>query len=209
MLPDIVRFPIVTKMSKVQPADLKVTLRVASVEDAEPISAIYAPIVRDTAISFETEPPSAGAMAERIEITQQRYPWLVALTDEQILGYAYASEHRQRAAYRWSVDVTAYVAESARGQGVGRSLYNGLILMLSAQGFRSAFAGIALPNDASIGLHEAVGFEALGVYKDVGYKLGTWRDVGWWRLALTDGQSPPSEPIPFAVFRKTQSRKSG
>lgn len=177
-------------------------LRLAEQRDAEAIADIYAPIVRDTAISFETEPPSAAAMAERIENTLQQRPWLVATDGDEVLGYAYASEHRQRAAYRWSVDVTAYIAESARRRGVGRRLYGALIPMLRAQGFHSAFAGIALPNDASVGLHEAVGFEALGVYRDVGFKLGAWRDVGWWSLRLADGAAQPSEPPSFREFRE-------
>jgi len=178
-------------------------LRPAEQRDAEAIADIYAPIVRDTAISFETEPPSAAVMAERIENTLQQRPWLVATDGDEVLGYAYASEHRQRTAYRWSVDVTAYIAESARRRGVGRRLYGALIPMLRAQGFRSAFAGIALPNDASVGLHEAVGFEALGVYRDVGFKLGAWRDVGWWSLQLTDSAAPPSEPISFHKLCET------
>ena len=157
---------------------LAFVLRPAERRDAEQIASIYAPIVRDTVISFEVDPPSPDTVASRIEAIQLRYPWLVAITGETVLGYAYASEHRQRAAYRWSVDVTAYVAGSARRQGVGRQLYLTLIAILRAQGFRSAFAGITLPNQASVGLHEAVGFAHLCVYKDVGFKLGAWRDVG-------------------------------
>jgi len=178
-------------------------LRPAEQRDAEAIAGIYAPIVRDTAISFETEPPSAAAMAERIENTLQQRPWLVATDGDEVLGYAYASEHRQRAAYRWSVDVTAYIAGAARRRGVGRRLYGALIPILRAQGFRSAFAGIALPNDASVGLHEAVGFEALGIYRDVGFKLGAWRDVGWWSLRLADGAAQPLEPMNFRELRET------
>jgi L-amino acid N-acyltransferase YncA len=181
----------------------KIDLRPAERRDANAIAAIYAPIVRDTFISFETEPPSALTMAGRIEATQRRHPWLVATAGDEVMGYAYASEHRQRAAYRWSVDVTAYVAETARGKGVGRRLYSSLIPMLRAQGFRGAFAGIALPNDASVGLHEAVGFRALGVYKDVGFKLSAWRDVGWWRLELSNDGAPPSEPTTFSQLRET------
>ena len=179
----------------------KITLRLAEQQDAGAVATIYAPIVRDTFISFETEPPSPAVMAQRIESTQQRHPWLVATAGNEVLGYAYASEHRQRAAYRWSVDVTVYIAEGARGQGLGRRLYGGLISILRAQGFRGAFAGIALPNEASIGLHEAVGFRALGVYKEVGLKLGAWRDVGWWRLELSNDKAPPSEPIPIPQLR--------
>jgi L-amino acid N-acyltransferase YncA len=181
----------------------RIDLRPAERRDADAVAAIYAPIVRDTFISFETEPPSALAMAERIEAIQRRYPWLVATAEDEVLGYAYASEHRQRAAYRWSVDVTVYVAEMARGKGVGRRLYGSLIPMLRAQGFRGAFAGIALPNDASIGVHEAVGFRALGVYKEVGFKLSAWRDVGWWRLELSNDSTRPSEPPTFSELRET------
>jgi L-amino acid N-acyltransferase YncA len=179
----------------------KIALRPAEQRDAAAIAAIYAPIVRDTFISFETEPPSASAMAERIEAIQQRHPWLVATAGGEVVGYAYGSEHRQRAAYRWSVDVTVYVGESARGKGVGRRLYGSLLPLLRAQGFRGAFAGIALPNDASVRLHEAVGFTALGVYRDVGFKLGAWRDVGWWCLALSSDSAPPSEPTTFPELR--------
>ena len=180
-------------------------LRPAERRDAEQIASIYAPIVRDTAISFEVDPPSPDTMASRVETVQQRYPWVVAVTGETVLGYAYASEHRQRAAYRWSVDVTAYVAQSARRQGVGRQLYLALIAILRAQGFRSAFAGITLPNPASAGLHEAVGFAHLCVYKDVGFKLGAWRDVGWWSLAISNNTGPPTEPIDFGEIRQGPS----
>jgi L-amino acid N-acyltransferase YncA len=180
-----------------------IILRVAELSDAEAIAAIYAPIVRETAISFETEPPSVDVLAARIQATLPSHPWLVAVRAGEVVGYAYASQHAQRGAYRWSVNVTAYLAETARGQGVGRRLYDALIPILKAQGFRSAFAGIALPNDASIGLHEAVGFERLGVYKDVGFKLGQWRDVGYWRLSLTEAESAPAEPESFAAFRLT------
>src|SRR5258708_27318207 len=128
---------------------LNINLRPAERHDSEAIAAIYAPIVRDTFISFETEPPSASIMAERIEATQRRYPWLVATMDDAVTGYAYGSALRPRAAYQWSVQVTAYVAESSRGTGVGRRLYGSLLAMLRAQGFHGAFAGIALPNDAS------------------------------------------------------------
>ena len=182
-----------------------IIVRVAQRGDASAIAAIYAPIVRDTAISFEAEPPSAEEMTVRIENTLQSHPWLVAVREDEVLGYAYASQHRQRAAYQWSVDVTVYVAATARREGVGRKLYSALKLILRAQGFRSAFAGIALPNDGSVHLHEAIGFVALGVYSEVGFKLDQWRDVGWWRLALTEGDDFPTEPIPFARFRLTSA----
>ena len=184
-------------------------LRPAERADAAQIASIYAPIVRETAISFEVDPPSSEEIAARIGTIQQRYPWLVATMGDTILGYAYGSEHRQRAAYRWSVDVTAYVLETARRQGIGRKLYLALAAILRAQGFYSAYAGVTLPNDASVGLHEAVGFRPLGVYRNVGFKLGQWRDVGWWGLELSSpGTGEPAEPIIFADFRKQPSSGS-
>jgi phosphinothricin acetyltransferase len=184
-------------------SDQDIRLRAAERRDAGDIAAIYAPIVCETAISFETDPPSPDTMAARIENVLKLYPWLVAVHADDVLGYAYAGEHRQRTAYRWSVDVAVYVAANARGRGIGRKLYSALTRILRAQGFRSAFGCITRPNEASVGLHEAAGFKALGIYKHVGFKLGEWRDVGWWRLALTENSDPPAEPIPFAEFRLT------
>jgi L-amino acid N-acyltransferase YncA len=177
-----------------------VIVRTASTADAAAIAAIYAPIVRETAISFEIEPPTAAEMAGRIETTLAAHPWLVAEAAGFVAGYAYAAAHQARGAYRWSVNTTVYVAEGRRGAGVGRTLYGSLIPILRRQGFRSAFAGIALPNEASVALHQAMGFEALGVYRDVGFKFGRWHDVGWWRLALSDADAPPSEPIAFPLL---------
>jgi phosphinothricin acetyltransferase len=176
-------------------------VRVATGSDARAIAAIYAPLVRDTAISFEMEPPTTEDMAERIINTLPTHPWLVAERGEEIVGFAYAGKHRQRAAYRWSVDVTAYVSEDVRRSGVGTALYRTLIDILRKQGFRSAFAGIALPNAASIGLHEAIGFRPLGIYKEAGFKCGRWHDVGWWRLGLSEAAGRPEEPIAFAALR--------
>jgi phosphinothricin acetyltransferase len=176
------------------------TIRVAALSDADAIAAIYAPIVRDTTISFEVDPPAKEEMAQRIAATLQTHPWLVAEQAEKVIGYAYAAKHRDRAAYRWSADVSAYVDARARRCGVGRALYERLIAILRRQGFHVAFAGIALPNDASIALHEAVGFRPVGIYKEVGFKQDQWLDVGWWRLALLNHTSAPAEPIPFATL---------
>ena len=163
------------------------TIRQAAVADAAAIRAIYAPVVAETAISFEAVVPSVAEMAERIARTLEGYPYLVAQCagrEGQVLGYAYAGPHRARAAYRHSVDVTAYVAEAARGRGVGKALYGALLAALAEQGFHAAFAGIALPNDASLALHRSVGFEEVGVYREVGFKLGRWHDVSWWQRLL-------------------------
>ena len=173
-------------------------IRVAQPADAAALAAIYAPIVRDTTISFEVEPPTREDMARRVAATLPTHPWLVAERDGQVTGYAYASRHRDRASYRWSVDVSAYVDARARRCGMGRALYGKLISILRRQGFHAAFAGIALPNEPSVGLHEAVGFRPVGIYKEVGFKHGQWRDVGWWRLALSEDRGAPEEPIAFA-----------
>lgn len=177
-------------------------IRVATQEDAPTIQAIYAPVVESTAISFEEVPPNVEEMEHRIEKTLQNYPWLVAIREGQVIGYAYASQHRVRAAYRWAVDVTVYIAENARRTGVGRSLYERLLPILVQQGYRSAYAGISQPNEGSVGLHEALGFHHIGTFPNVGYKLGKWHDVGYWGLELAEQTMPPIEPRPFAQLNE-------
>jgi L-amino acid N-acyltransferase YncA len=178
-------------------------VRVARPDDAAGILAIYAPIVRDTVISFEFEPPTIEIMRERVVSTLPRWPWLVCERDGALLGYVYASSHRERAAYQWCVEVAAYVAASARRTGVARALYQALFAMLAAQGFVNAYAGITLPNAASVGLHESLGFRRLGSYEHIGHKLGAWHDVGWWALPLCDLPRDPRPPILFAHLRET------
>ena len=165
--------------------------------DAGGIAAIYRPIVTDTVISFETDPPTETEVGRRVEANLAVAPWLVATGqhDDQVLGYAYACRHRDRAAYRWSVDVSVYVDEKSRRSGLGRGLYTKLFALLRLQGFFAAHAGITLPNAGSVGLHESLGFVPVGVYRSVGYKLGAWRDVGWWQLALSDRALAPSPPL--------------
>ena len=169
-------------------------LRLATIEDAEQIRAIYAPIVGEAIISFETEPPTAEEIAARITGTLERLPWLVCDAAGEVLGYAYASGHRSRPAYRWAVDVSTYVREDARRGGVGRALYLTLLELLALQGYVAAYAGIALPNPGSVRFHEALGFSAVGIYRQVGYKLGAWHDVGWWQRELWKRPQPPHEP---------------
>ncbi len=170
-------------------------IRLATERDAEQIADIYAPNVTDTVISFEFEPPSADEMRRRIEVTLERYPWLVCERQGRVLGYAYASAHSSRAAYQWSVDVSVYVHEDARRLGVGRALYASLFAALDLQGFYNAYAGATLPNPASVGLHESVGFRRVGVYRGVGYKLGAWHDVVWWHLPLRERVADPDPPV--------------
>ena len=173
------------------------TLRLASSDDAAALASIYAPIVRDTAISFEISEVSPDDMAQRVATTLRHYPWLVAEDDGRVLAYAYATQHRSRAAYDWSADVSVYVAQRARRRGFARALYRALLDMLAAQRYANAFAGIALPNDASVGLHESLGCTYVGVYRAVGWKPGAWHDVGWWQLRLTTDEAPPRPLIPL------------
>jgi phosphinothricin acetyltransferase len=168
--------------------------------DAERAAEIYRPSVEGSYISFEEVAPDAAEMASRMRTTLVRTPWLVAEEDGGlVVGYAYASEHRQRAGYRWSVDISAYVDADWHGRGVGRALYMELLALLRRQGFVNVYAGIALPNDASVRLHEAIGMSLIGVYERVGFKLGAWRDVAWYGMRLVaPAAGPPAEPIPLA-----------
>ena len=177
---------------------MSATIRLATERDAEAIQRIYAPFVLHTAVSFETEPPSVDEMRSRILKVLARLPWLVCEGDGGVIGYAYASLHRERAAYGWSVDVTVYIHEEFRRHGVGKALYASLFQVLRLQGFYNAYAGVTLPNPGSVGLHEAMGFKPVGVYRDVGYKLGRWHDVGWWQLALRDHSTAPAPPADIA-----------
>jgi L-amino acid N-acyltransferase YncA len=163
---------------------LNAIIRSAFPGDAPACATIYAPFVTDSWVSFETEAPSAAEMERRITDYSVSHAWLVAEWDNDIAGYAYASPHRSRSAYSTSVDVAVYVDPVFARKGVGRALYEALFQTLKKAGFHAAFAGIALPNDGSIGLHEAMGFTPVGIYREVGWKMGSWRDVGWWQRLL-------------------------
>jgi len=176
------------------------SVRVATENDAAAVSAIYAPYVRETAISFEELPPAPDEMSGRIKRTLATHPFLVFEDGASVVAYAYASAHRERAAYRWSADVAIYAAPAVHRRGVGRALYAHLLNILRRQGFHAAFAGITLPNASSIGLHEAMGFEHVGTYAEVGFKLGAWRDVGWWQYRISIG-APVGAPIAFPDLR--------
>lgn len=161
-------------------------IRLAEARDAPALAAIYAPSVHDSPASFEMVAPDSAEMARRLETNLAFAPWLVL--DEGgangVLGFAYASQHRTRACYQWSVDVTVYVRADQQRRGVGRALYQVLFALLRPQGFYAAHAGITLPNAASVGLHESLGFQRVAVYPAVGFKQGAWHDVGWWQLEL-------------------------
>ncbi|MEP7027927.1 MAG: arsinothricin resistance N-acetyltransferase ArsN1 family B [Candidatus Eisenbacteria bacterium] len=167
-------------------------IRPAELLDAAAIATIYEPAVTGRATSFELVPPGADEMAQRMQQGHPAHPWLVVEGDGAVIGYAYASRHRDRAAYAWSVDVSAYVRDGVHRAGIGRGLYTALLAILTLQGYRRAHAGVTLPNEASVGLHEAMGFRPVGVYESVGYKFGRWHDVAWFARSLAPlGDAPP------------------
>jgi phosphinothricin acetyltransferase len=175
-----------------------VTVRPATEFDAARIAAVYEPYVLNSPATFELDPPGGDDMRRRIIETMVHYPWLIAESnDGSIVGYTYASQHHVRMAYQWSVDVSIYIDERYHRRGVGTVLYKPLLEILSFQGYCTAYAGITLPNEGSVKLHESVGFKKVGVFQDTGYKLGAWRDVGWWDLQLRAYDLSPKEPVPF------------
>lgn len=177
-----------------------IAIRAARPEDAAAIAAIYAPHVLTGTATFEIEAPDARQMRSRMAASDGLYPWIVATNGDAeggVLAYAYAARFRDRPAYRFAVETTIYVTSATQGQGIGRLLYQALIDTLRAQGFAQAIAAIALPNDYSIRLHEAVGFRRAGVYREIGYKHDQWIDVGIWQRALHEPATPPVEPRPF------------
>jgi phosphinothricin acetyltransferase len=170
-------------------------IRRAAAGDAAAIAAIYAPAVTGRATSFEFEPPDAAEMAARVARCHPAYPWLVAERAGEVIGYAYGSRHRERAAYGWSVEVSAYVRGDAHRAGVGRGLYTALFAILALQGYRRAFAGMTLPNPSSAGLHLAMGFRPIGVFEGVGFKFGQWHDVAWFGRDLAPLEGAPAPPL--------------
>jgi len=173
-------------------------IRLATAADAEAVAAIYAPYIESTVITFEVTPLTGDEMRARMLQSLARCPWLVAEEDGRVVGYAYAGPHRERAAYQWSADVAIYLDQQVHRRGFGRALYSTLFQMLVRQGYVNAYAGITLPNEKSVGLHEAIGFTPVGVYRNVGFKMGRWLDVGWWQLQL---QPLPVDPAPVTPWK--------
>lgn len=176
------------------------TIRLATAADAGPIAAIYAPFCTDSHVTFEVVAPTAADMQQRLVCGLRVYPWLVCETASIIDGYVYASAFRERAAYRWAAEVTVYLAPASRGRGIGRALYTTLLDLLRQQGFYQAHAGITLPNVASVGLHESMGFVPLSHYPNIGFKGAAWLDVGRWSLALRPHEGIPLEPLPISII---------
>ena len=167
------------------------TIREARPADAPAVLDIYRPFVTDTAVSFEAEAPNVAEMEARIASAQSQWSWLVAEVDGRVAGYAYASAFRARAAYRYGVETSAYVHADYRGKGVAGLLYRRLFDVLRAKGYCNAYAGIVLPNDASVGFHKSLGFTLAGTFRRAGWKFGRWHDVSWWEVELAEG--PPRE----------------
>jgi L-amino acid N-acyltransferase YncA len=170
-------------------------VRDASERDAAACAAIYAPYVTGTAITFESEPPSPADMAVRIGSALRSHAWVVLEDEGRVVGYAYGRQFQSRAAYRWACEVSVYVEPGRRRTGSGRHLYEALFRRLAGRGFRVAVAGTTLPNAASVGLHRALGFEAVGTYRGIGFKHDRWHDVAWTQRPLAHGEDPPPEPI--------------
>lgn len=173
---------------------MPLTLRDATIDDALACAEIYAPYVTDTAITFELDPPGAETMSRRIAAALATYAWVVAEEDGRVVGYAYGGQFKTRAAYRWATEVSVYTETGRRRTGAGRLLYTGLFERLEARGFGIAVSVMSLPNEASVGLHEALGFERVGVHRRIGYKLGRWHDVALWQRPLAPLGDPPAEP---------------
>lgn len=168
--------------------------RIAAPADAPRLAEIYAPYVAETAVSFATTPPTPEDFLHKIA---SPYPFLVCEENGQVLGYAYAGQYRVREAYRWNAELSIYVDASAQSRGVGKLLMNRLLAVLKAQGYQNAYSCITLPNEKSIGLHRALGFEQIALFESAGYKLGRWHSVVWLRLALNPFPNPPAEPLPM------------
>jgi phosphinothricin acetyltransferase len=184
---------------------MSVTIRLATPADGAALASIYEPAVATHTTSFELEAPDGAEMARRVERLTARTPWLVCEWRSAVIGYAYASPHRDRWSYQWSVEVSAYVDTSVHRKGVGRGLYASLFAVLTLQGFRNAYAGITLPNPPSVRLHEAVGFTPVGVYHGIGYKFGAWHDVLWLERGLAPRVAEPELPIALPTVVSTQA----
>jgi len=178
------------------------SIRLANEKDAEGILAIYSPYIENTSFTFETEVPAVKAFAERINNYLVNWPWLVFEIDGKIAGYAYGAKYRERTAYQWCVESSVYIHDDFQRSGIARALYMALIDILKAQGFRNVYAVINLPNEKSVSFHESCGFKYFATYEKVGYKLGKWKNVGWWELVINEYTDEPAAPIKFSELNK-------
>jgi phosphinothricin acetyltransferase len=175
-------------------------IRLARAGDAAGILEIYGPFIRNTSITFETELPTVEQFGERITHYLESWPWLVCEIGGKIAGYAYGSQYRERKGYQWCVECSVYIHEDHRNKGIARSLYKKLFAILEKQGFRNVYAVINTPNDRSVEFHESCGFRFFAMYENVGWKMGQWKNVGWWRLILNEFDDEPLPPVMFSEF---------
>lgn len=176
------------------------TIRITTPSDAEAVRDVYAPFVKETAVTFETELPSISQMAERVRSNLIKHLWLVCVYKGTVIGYAYGGVHRPRESYRWATETSVYVKEEHRKKGIARALYVPLLKGLALQGYKTALGGITLPNIPSEKFHESMGFIFFARYDNIGFKLGQWHATGWWRLALGSTDEPPQEIKPISQF---------
>lgn len=177
-------------------------IRLATDADAAAILDIYRPYITDTSYTFEIDVPSLDTFKQRINTYLQKWPWLVCEIDGKIAGYAYGASYRERIAYQWCTESSIYIHDDFMRRGVGRALYTALFDILKKQGFRNVYAVINLPNDRSVALHESMGFTYFATYENVGYKLGRWKNVGWWQLIINEYDMEPAAPVYFASLNK-------
>ena len=182
-------------------------VRLATTDDAREIIDIYSPSVISAATSFEKVVPPVDEMQSRIESCLQKFPWIVCTVDEKIAAYVYASKHREREAYQWSCECSVYVRDNYKGKGIGQDLYQLLFRILKLQGFKNVYAGITLPNEASVRLHEKCGFRAFARYENIGYKFGCWHTVGWWKLQINNYDQEPPPPLKLSGLDQEITKK--
>jgi len=174
---------------------MPLTIRLAADTDAQAIAAIYAPYVENTPVSFEYDPPTPEEMALRIRnVRAAELPWLVATDEGRLVGYAYATRHKERAGYQWCVESSVYVDRSSHRTGIGRALYARLFEILRELGYQNVYAGTTLPNDQTVKFHESFGFAQTARFDSVGFKHGKWHDTAWWHLSLGPHPNPPPPP---------------
>jgi L-amino acid N-acyltransferase YncA len=174
-------------------------LRLANPADAPRLAEIFAPYVNGTAITFSEKTPTALDFSAKLAEVQPDYPFLVFEEEGRVLAYAYASRHRLLPAYRWCAEVSIYADFANRARGAGSKLYTALLAILEKQGYVNLYAGITLPNPASVRIHEKFGFRLFAHFEQVGFKKGEWHDVGWWEKRLeANRRTPPAEPVPFS-----------
>lgn len=183
----------------------KFTIRLITESDADQVLEIYKPYILETIITFEYDVPTSEEFLRRVKTITSEYPWLVCLLGDKIVGYAYATKHRERTAYQWSVDAAVYLSPAVHRKGIARILYESLFSILRLQGYFNVYAGISLPNEKSVGFHKAMGYEEIGIYKNTGYKHGNWHDTAWFQIHLTAHMGNPSVPGKISELIETSS----